>query len=121
MKKNHVPFILAKSEYKIKVWWLLIYEAEKDEAGKEEAYVVGSDSASRVTRHKLELHVNLPKQILLLGLETRSRGFVKGEGEKLSIVEYLASAITPCDVEVLVEVTGRGKNYHRQHNQQHKY
>ena len=107
---------------------MVICDSEEDEAkkeldgkthGKEEAYIVGSDSARRVTRHKLQLHVNLPKQIFIPGLEARARGLVKGEGEELSIVEYLGPAITPCDVKVLVEVACRGNNEHRQH--QHKY
>ena len=68
-------------------------------------YIVGSDSSSRVSGNKFELHINLPKQVLILGLETRARGFVKGESEKLSIVEDVGSAITPCDITVLVEVT----------------
>ena len=73
-------------------------------------YIVGSDSSSRVSRNKFELHINLPKQILILGLETRARCFVKGESEKLSIVEDVASAITPSDISVLVEVSKRSNH-----------
>ena len=78
--------------------------------GKEEAYIVGSDSTSRVSRYKLQLHINLPKQILILGLEARARGFVKRESKKLSIVEDLGSAITPSDIKILVQVTNRSNH-----------
>ncbi|RYR77001.1 hypothetical protein Ahy_A01g001490 isoform F [Arachis hypogaea] len=44
-------------------------------------YIIGSYSASRVPRNKLELHVNLAKEILVLGLEPRTRGFVNGAME----------------------------------------
>ena len=73
-------------------------------------YIVGSDSSSRVSRNKFELHINLPKEILIPGLETRARGFVKGESEKLSIVEDVGSAITPSDISVLVEVSKRSNH-----------
>lgn len=33
-------------------------------------HIVGSDSASRIPRDKLDLHVNFSKEILMLGLET---------------------------------------------------
>ena len=68
-------------------------------------YIVGCDSASRISRDQFELHINLAKEILILGLETRSRGLVKGKSEKLSIVEYLTTPIPPSDIKVLVEVT----------------
>ena len=98
---------------------ILICESEEDEnkrafdgkmLGKEAAYIVGSDSASRVSRHKLQLHINLPKQILIIGLEARARGFVKRESKKLSIVEDLGSAITPSDIKILVQVTNRSNH-----------
>ena len=98
---------------------VLVCESEEDKTkkafdaktlGKEEAYIVGSDSASRVSRHKLQLHINLPKQILILGLEARARGSVKGESKKLSIVEDLGSAITPSDIKILVQVTNRSNH-----------
>ena len=34
------------------------------------SYIVGGDGASRVARDKLELHIDVPKQILILGLES---------------------------------------------------
>ena len=75
----------------------------------EKTYVVGSDSASRAAWDKLDLHVDFAEEVLVLGLEARARGPVKGEGKKFAIVEYLSPIIpTPSDVKVLVQV-GRSK------------
>lgn len=69
--------------------------------------VVCGDCAGRVSANKLDLHVNTTEQILVLGLNGRTRGLVEGESEELSIVEYFSSAVSPGDVEILVEVTRR--------------
>jgi hypothetical protein len=68
-------------------------------------YIVGSNSASRISRDKLELHINLSKEKLIVGLESRARGFVEWEGKKVAVVKHLPSAISPRDVKVLVEVS----------------
>lgn len=39
--------------------------------------IVSGDSSSRVSRDKLQLHVNPPKEILVLGLKAGARGLVK--------------------------------------------
>lgn len=67
-------------------------------------YVVGSDGSSRVARNKLELHINLAKQKLILRLKSRARGLVKRESEKAAIVKYFGAAIAPSDIKILVEV-----------------
>lgn len=40
-------------------------------------YIVGSDGASRVSRDKLELHINLSEKKLVVRLKARTRGFIK--------------------------------------------
>lgn len=67
-------------------------------------YIIGGDSACRISGYKLELHINLAKEILVFGLKPRARGFVKGKSEKIAVVEYLGTTISPCYVKILVEV-----------------
>lgn len=69
-------------------------------------YVVSSDCAGGVSGDELELHVDLSEQILVLGLEPRPRCLVQGESQQLSVVEYLSPAISPGNVEILVQVPG---------------
>ena len=35
-------------------------------------------------------------------MEYRASGFVKGESKKLTIVEYLSTAITPCNIKIFI-------------------
>jgi hypothetical protein len=86
-------------------------------------YIVGSDGASRVSRDKLELHINISEKKLVVGLEARARGFVEWKAKKVAVVKHLPSAISPRDVEVLVEVSsskshGRAK---KGKSQKHKW
>jgi hypothetical protein len=68
-------------------------------------YIIGNNGVSGVSRDKLELHIYLAKEKLILGLESRARGFVKRQTKKVAVVKHLPSAISPCDVKVLVEVS----------------
>lgn len=70
-------------------------------------YIIGSDSACRVSRYKLDLHINVGKQIFIFGLKPWARGFVKRKSEKIAIVQYVGSAISPCYVKILIEVGSR--------------
>ena len=78
---------------------------------KTRTYVIGCYGSGGVTRDKLELHVNFSKQVFIFGFKTRARGFVKGKGQKLSILEYLGTAVTPCYFKILVEVAGRCQSH----------
>lgn len=80
---------------------------------KTSTHVIGGDSASRVARNELDLHVDLAEQILILGVKARARGLVERKSEKVSIVEYLSAAISPRNVKVLVEITGGSNNNER--------
>jgi hypothetical protein len=71
----------------------------------ETTYIVGSNGASRVSRDKLELHIYLSKKKLVPGLESWARGLVEWEAKKVTVVKHLPSAISPCDVKVLVQVS----------------
>lgn len=71
-------------------------------------HVVGSDGPSRIARDKLDLHINLGINILIVGLEGRARAFVEGEGKKASTLFYIAIILSPCYGEVIEEVVGKG-------------
>ena len=81
-----------------------------------DTYIVSGDSASRVARDELELHVNFCKEVLVNGAEAGTGELVEGEGEEAAAVEDFATAVAPCDLEVLVEVAGGGS-----HNEDAKY
>lgn len=70
-------------------------------------YIVSGDSACGVSGYEFELHINLAEEVFVLGLKPRTRGLVEGKSEKLAIVEYLGSAISPGYIKILVEVAGR--------------
>lgn len=72
--------------------------------------VVGSDGSGGVSRDEFELHIDLSKQIIFLGLETRARGSVEGESEKLSVVKDLSTTITPSDIEFCIKVSGENRS-----------
>ena len=82
-------------------------------------YVVGRDGASRVSSNELELHVNLPEQILICRFKARAGGFVEPESKKLAVIENLGSTVAPCNLEVLVEVASRD-NHERAHYKKRK-
>jgi len=71
-------------------------------------HVISGDCASGISRDKFDLHVNLPIEILVLGLKARARGTVKGQSKKLTIVQNLTSAISPSDINILVQVASIG-------------
>lgn len=71
-------------------------------------YVVGSDGSGGVTSNKLELHIDPPKQILLLGPEPGTGCLVQREGKELPPIEDLGTMIAPRYVKILIEVAGRG-------------
>lgn len=73
-------------------------------------YIIGRDSASRVTRDKLDLHINLSIEIFIFGLEARARGLVKRESKKFPVVENLSAPIAPRNLKILVEVASRGSH-----------
>ena len=52
--------------------------------------------------------MDVAEEILVLGLEAGARGFVERESEELAVVEDPGAAVTPSDVDVLVEVGGGG-------------
>ncbi len=81
-----------------------------------ETYVVGSDGPSRIARDKLDLHVNLCVEILILGLEARATDLVERESKKVSVVKYLRITLSPCKVKVIVESTS--KDSHQKAKQQ---
>ena len=87
-----------------------IYIAEYKLYQVKRAYIIRSDGTSRVSGDKLELHVYLAEQILVVGLKSRARGLVKRQSQQLAIVEYLSSAIAPSDLEILVQIAGRGRD-----------
>jgi len=83
-------------------------------------YIISSDSACRVARDKLELHVNLSEQILIPGLKSRARGLVKVESEELAVAEDLSTTISPGNIKIVVEVAcwcNRHKKSHKGHKQ----
>lgn len=49
-------------------------------------YVIGGDGAGRVAGNKLDLHVDLAEEILVLGLEAGARGLVERQGEAAAVV-----------------------------------
>lgn len=69
------------------------------------AYIVGSDSASRVVGNELELHIKFSIEKFILRLEARARCFVERQSKKLAFVENLGTAITPCNINIFVKIT----------------
>jgi len=51
-------------------------------------YIIGSDSACRVSKYKLELHINVAKEVFIFGLKAWSRGSVKGKSEKVVVTGH---------------------------------
>ncbi|MQM01647.1 hypothetical protein Taro_034404 [Colocasia esculenta] len=84
-------------------------ELEVDLVVETQTHIVGGDGAGGVAGDELYLHVDLAEEVLVLGLEPGAGGLVEGQGEQLAVVEDLASAIAPGNVEVPVEVGGHNK------------
>jgi hypothetical protein len=73
----------------------------------QQAYVVGCDGAGGVAGDKLELHVDLAEEVLVLGLKPGAGDLVQPQRQELPIIQDLAAAVTPGDVELLVEARRR--------------
>ncbi|RRT45126.1 hypothetical protein B296_00035561 [Ensete ventricosum] len=95
-----------------------IHNKGRRECPMRRAYIVGSDGAGGVPGNELDLHVDLAEEVLVLGLESRARGPVEGEGEELAALEDLGAGFALGDGELLVEVAGGGDGQQRGSYQQ---
>lgn len=67
-------------------------------------YIVCSNCACRIPGNKLNLHVDFPKQVLILRSKSRTRGLVQGKCKKLPIFKDFRPTFSPSDVEIPVKV-----------------
>lgn len=67
--------------------------------------IKSGDSSGGVSGDKLQLHVDLSEQELLLGLKSGAGRVIKRESEKIAVVEDFTAAIAPSNVEVLQIIT----------------
>lgn len=72
------------------------------------AYIVSGDSSGGVPWNKLQLHVDSPKQILLLRLEAWPGDSIERKSKNVAGADDLTTATTPSDVEIIVEVSVAG-------------
>nr|GLL47812.1 hypothetical protein B296_00035561 [Ipomoea trifida] len=76
-----------------------------------DTYIEGSNSAGRIPRNELHLHLNSAKKEIFLGPESRPRSGVERQGKKLTSIGYLGAIATPSHVKILVEIASRVRKW----------